>query len=287
MSPRNRLNKDGPPTIYVVSGGVGSSGRQIAESTLAQFATTRMPIVVRKNVRDVEQLEAVVLAASTGGGTVLHTLVDSRLRSAMIRLGRQHKVSTIDLMGPLLRQVSRITGEKPLGEPGRYRNRRKEYFDRADAIDFTMSHDDGARVEDLAEADIVIAGLSRCGKTPLSMYLAVHGWKVANVPIVNGIPVPPEIFQLEDRRVIGLLIDFNRLLGNRKQRDKRMGRLGVSSYSDPSAVFEEIEAARKIYRKGRFHVIDVTDKPIEITADEVINYVTDGRGRLLKRSVPT
>jgi regulator of PEP synthase PpsR (kinase-PPPase family) len=286
MTPRNSLNKDGPPSIYVVSGGVGSSARQIAESTLAQFTTARVPIIVRKNVKEVGQLEEVVLAAASGGGTVLHTLVDDRLRAAVIRLGREHKVPTIDLMGPLLRQVGKITGEKPLGEPGRYRNRRKEYFDRADAIDFTVSHDDGARVEDLQEADIVILGVSRCGKTPLCMYLAVHGWKVANVPIVNGIRVPEEIFQLERRRVIGLLIDYNRLLGNRKQRDNRMGRLGSSSYSDPSAVFDEIEAARKIYRKGRFHVIDVTDKPIEITADEIVAYVTEGRGKLQYRGVP-
>lgn len=280
--PRN----DGPPSIHVVSGGSGASGRRIAETALAQFPTLRVPIIVTNDVLDAARLEAVVRAAEADGGTIVHTLVDDDLRMALTRLARERKVKTIDLMGPILRQLGKLAGSKPIGEPGLYRRHRKEYFDRFDAVDFTVSHDDGSRPEDLSSADIVVVGVSRCGKTPLCMYLAVHGWKVANIPFVNELPLPEELFRVDRRRVIGLLIDIRRLMEHRKKRDRRLGRTGVSSYSDPSAVFEELEAARRIYRKGGFHVIDVTDKPIESTAAEIIKYVTGGRHRGPQRPAP-
>jgi regulator of PEP synthase PpsR (kinase-PPPase family) len=217
---------------------------------------------------------------------VVHTLVDADLRAALIRLGRERKVATIDLMGSLLRRIGKHAHARPLGEPGLYRKHRQEYFDRFDAVDFTVSHDDGSRPEDLPSADIVIVGVSRCGKTPICMYLAVHGWKVANIPFVHDIPLPEELQQVDRRRRIGLIIDIGRLMEHRKNRERRMGRLGISAYSDPSSVIEELEAARRAYRKGGFHVIDVTDKPIESTAAEIIRYVTHGRHRGPQRPMP-
>ncbi|HEY5995712.1 MAG TPA: pyruvate, water dikinase regulatory protein [Candidatus Deferrimicrobiaceae bacterium] len=287
MSAKKRLQNGGPASIYVVSGGSGASGRRIAETALAQFPALRLPIAVTNNVLDAGKLEEVVRAAEADGGTVVHTLVDGSLRTVLTRLCRERKVASIDLMGPLLRRIKRQAGAAPVGEPGLYRKNRQEYFDRFDAVDFTVSHDDGSRPEDLPSADLVIVGVSRCGKTPLCMYLAVHGWKVANIPFVHGIPLPEELFKLDRRRVIGLLIDIRRLMEHRKKRDRRMGRIGVSAYSDPSAVIEELEAARRAYRKGGFRVIDVTDKPIESTAADIIKYVTEGRHRGPQRPVPS
>jgi len=152
-----------------------------------------------------------VKEAEAETGTVVHTFVDSSLREAINRLGRKHGVVTIDLMGPLLEQVAEQSSAKPLGQAGLYRKLRKDYFDRVEAIDFAVSHDDGNRSVDISRADIVILGVSRCGKTPLSMYLAVHGWKAANIPIIKDIPLPGELSRIDRRRVIGLPRSISRL----------------------------------------------------------------------------
>ncbi|HEX9206568.1 MAG TPA: pyruvate, water dikinase regulatory protein [Candidatus Deferrimicrobiaceae bacterium] len=279
--------KDAPLRVYIVTGGSGASGLQIVETVLAQFPALRLPILVRNHVVSLEQLKEAVKEAGDGGGILVHTLVDGVLRDALVRLGRESGVVTIDLMGPLMEQLSARTGAKPLGQPGMYRKLRKEYFDRIEAIDFAVSHDDGKRPEDLPLSDVVIVGVSRCGKTPLSMYLAVHGWKVANVPLVQGIPPPPELSRVDRRRVIGLGIGHPQLLEYRRRREERMGRAGMTAYASPSAVLEEIEAARRFCRDGGYRVVEVTDKPIEIVADEVVKLVTPSLNRSHPRPVPS
>lgn len=279
--------KDAPPPVYVVSGGSGTSGRLIVETALAQFPALRPPVVVVSRVRSLRQVEKAVEEAGAGGGTVVHTLVDGALRKALVRLGRTRGVATIDLMGPLLERVAGQTGAQPLGQPGLYRKLRKDYFDRVEAIDFAVSHDDGSRPQDIALADAVIVGVSRCGKTPLSMYLAVLGWKVANIPVVKGIPMPAELFRIDRRRVVGLGIDLGRLLEYRRKREEVIGRTGMTAYSSPSAVLEELEVARRLCRKGGFAVVDVTDKPVEIIADEVIRLMTRAPAGAPRRPVPS
>lgn len=274
MSAKKARKRGTPPPVYIVSGGSGASGRQIAETVLAQFPDLRVPVIIRNHVRGHEQVEVTVKEAGADGGTVVHTLVDGALREAITRLGKNHGVVTIDLMGPLLEWVAGMTGVKPLEHPGLYRKLRKDYFDRVEAIDFAVSHDDGARPEDVPSADIVIIGVSRCGKTPLSMYLAVHGWKSANIPIVKDIPLPGELFRMDRRKVIGLSIEHKRLLEYRRRREERMGTVGETPYSRPSAVFEELEAAAGIFRESGFSVVEVTDKPIEVIAVEVIEIIT-------------
>ena len=266
-----------PPPVYIVSGGSGASGRQIVETALAQFPKLDVPVIKKGHVRNLRQIRELVTKASADGGTVVHTLVESGLRKALVRLGREHDVATIDLMGPLLERVAAQSRARPLEKPGLYRKHRKDYFDRVEAIDFAVFHDDGKMSEDLPVADIVILGVSRCGKTPLSMYLAVHGWKVANVPILRDIPLPGEVYRTDRRKVIGLSIEHNHLMEHRKRREALLGAGVMTDYSRPSLVFAEVEAARKIYRDGGFHVIDVTDKPIEILADEIIQAVIGSR----------
>jgi regulator of PEP synthase PpsR (kinase-PPPase family) len=286
VSTKKAKKKGTPPPVYIVSGGSGASGQQIAETALAQFPTLRIPVIVRNNVRSLKQVEIAVKEAGADGGTVVHTLVDGSLREALIRLGRKHGVVTIDLMGPLLEQVAGQTDAKPLEQPGIYRKLRKDYFDRVEAIDFAVSHDDGNRPDDIPSADVVIIGVSRCGKTPLSMYLAVHGWKMANIPIIKDIPLPGELFRIDRRRVIGLSIEYKRLLEYRKKREEHMGRGGITAYSSPSAVFEELEVARRIYREGGFYVVEVTDKPVEIIADEIIKFIARNPNQAQHQPMP-
>ena len=206
-------------------------------------------------------------------GTIIHTMVDGALRKFLIQLAKENSVTAVDLMGPLFKRLTKILGQKPKEQPGLYRILHQSYFDRVDAIEFTMDHDDGKNSQDLHLADVVIIGVSRSGKTPLSMYLAVLGWKVANIPIILNSPLPPELFEIDHRRIFGLNIDYDRLEVHRKERQVRLN-MGRSIYTDPKVVFEELEAAVEIFRKFHFSVIKVSDKAIESSAADLINIIT-------------
>ncbi len=285
MDTKNNKNSSiKPPPIYIVSGGSGTSGKQIVETVLAQFPRTQVPVIKIAHVREMGQIKDAVSRVLDTGGTIVHTLVDNKLREALVHLGKEQNIVTIDLVGTLLGRLAEVLGQKPVEQPGLYRQLRQDYFDRIEAIEFAVAHDDGQKPQDLHLADILLIGVSRCGKTPISMYLAVKGWKVANVPLVMDFPLPEELYKIDRRRVIGLSIEYEHLINHRKKRQKRMGITGPLTYTKPSSVFEELEAARKIYQKGGFHVISVTAKPIETIADEIIELITGSfKGKPLKK----
>ncbi|NLF75443.1 MAG: kinase/pyrophosphorylase, partial [Chloroflexi bacterium] len=146
-------------------------------------------------------------------------------------------------------------------------------FKRIEAIEFTVDHDDGRKPHELGMAEIVIVGVSRVGKTPLSMYLSTRGWKVANVPLVREIAPPAELFEIDARRVVGLTIDEEQLAAHRRRRAMKLGMDRQVPYTDPASLYAEMEYAQAILRRGRFAVVDITNKPIEESADEVVEHV--------------
>jgi regulator of PEP synthase PpsR (kinase-PPPase family) len=253
---------------------VGASGEQLVNTVLAQFPSSRVPVITVGHARHVEQITNVVDQAVATGGTIVHTLVDDGLRSILTALAQERGVVHVDLMEPLLSHLSEVLGQEPARQPGLYRQLHQDYFERVAAIGFSMAHDDGKNAEGWPLAEIMLVGVSRLGKTPLSMYLSVLGWKVANVPLVMGLPTPPDLFKLDRRRVIGLNIEPGQLLVHRRQRQSRLGARGPSAYTDPVKIHEEVEAARQVFQQGGFSVIDVTDKPIETSADEIIALIT-------------
>lgn len=263
-----------PPPIYVVSGGVGASGEQMVQTALAQFPENNVPVITVGNVRQIQQLKRVVTRAKESGGTIAHTLVNAHLRQALTNLARKQGVVAIDLMGSLLSRLEIILQQEPLGQPGLYRQFHRAYFERVAAIEFTMAHDDGQNPQGWPLADMVLVGVSRTGKTPLSVYLSILGWKVANVPLVAELPTPPELFRLDRRRVVGLTVYPDQLIIFREQRYSRLGMPAPSDYVDPDKIREEIRLAQKIFRRGGFAMVDVTDKPIETSADEIIKLIT-------------
>lgn len=271
---KNNKQQTAAPAIFIVSGGVGASGEQLVQTALAQFEGAEVSVKIVPHVREVAQLEEVVDRAAKAGGIIVHTLVDVDLRQTLIRLARKKNVEAIDPIGRLLSQLAKLLRQEPLGEPGLYRQLRQAYFDRVEAIEFTMAHDDGQKRDEWARAEIVLVGVSRVGKTPLSMYLSIQGWKVANVPLMPGVPPPPELFQLDPRRVVGLTIDPGQLVSHRQQRQQRLGVSRGSAYTDPIKLYEEVEDMRKLCRRSGFAVVDITDKPIEESAGEVIASVT-------------
>ncbi|MDS4031574.1 MAG: pyruvate, water dikinase regulatory protein [Candidatus Contendobacter sp.] len=259
-------------TIFIVSGGTGFSGEQLLRTALAQFSEADATVEVIAGVRRPEPLESAVARAATANGLIVYTLVDADLRLTLERLARNRGVLAVDLMGPLLAQLQVVLGTEPLGRPGLYREQNREALERTEAIDYTLAHDDGRHPEGWRQADIVLVGVSRVGKTPISLYLASLGWKVANVPLVGGEP-PPELFQLYRRRVVGLTIDPDQLLVHRRWRERRLKVSLSGSYSNPLKLREELEAARRVFLQGGFAVVDITNKPVEVSAKEILEAV--------------
>lgn len=261
---------DSNPTIIIISGGIGASGEQLVHTILAQFPEESVQVTTVGKVRQQEQIAEALLQAQRLDALVVYTLVDPLMNDFLVREYQRLGVQAVDLMGPIMEWVSKKVGAAPRAEPGLYRKLHREYFDRVSAIDFTMAHDDGKNPAGWTQAEAVLLGVSRVGKTPLGLYLAVLGWKIANYPIVPGVPIPETIFSLDPRRVIGLTVEPGQLLQYRLRRQKQLGAPGQSAYVDPQAIYEEVQEAWKVFKRGGFAVIDMTDKTIEQGADEII-----------------
>jgi len=263
------------PPIYLVSGGTGASGERVVQTALAQFPEVNVQIIVFSHVRTAEEIENAVSQAARNKGTIIHTLVDVDLRRTLIRQARDKNVYSIDLIGRVLHRLANVLKQEPINQPGQYWLKRQAYFERVEAIEFAIEHDDGLKPQGWPLAEIVLVGLSRVGKTPLSVYLSILGWKVANIPLLKGVPPPAELFQLDQRRIVGLIIDPGQLVLHRQQRQRRLGTSSLDSeYTNPLTLYEEVEEIHKLYRRNGFAIVDVTDKPIEESADEVIALVT-------------
>ncbi len=261
------------PGIFIISGGSGASGDQLVQTVLAQFPDFRPMVTIHSNVRTREKIDEIVDLAVSSGSIITATLVDSSLNQYLSACVNKQGVIYFDLMGPLLEKISEISGLQPVGHPGLYRKLHKEYFDRVAAIEYTFAHDDAKDPDGWKDAEIILIGVSRVGKTPLSIYLSVLGWKVANIPLILDLDINRSFFQQDFRRVIGLTIQPSQLLKHRQQRFKRMGAMGLSRYIDPEAILEEISFFSDFMSKCAITSIDVTNKPIESLADEVIRII--------------
>lgn len=270
MEPQSQPGPPPAPTIFVLSGGVGASGLQLVNTALAQFPASQVQIIPITHIRQPAQVTHALRQAQAAGALVVHTLVDASLRTQLEVEAGAMGVPAVDLMGPVLGWLADTLQQEPLQEPGKYRLLHREYFDRVAAIDYTLKHDDGKNPDGWSQAEIMLVGVSRSGKTPLSIYLAVLGWKVANYPLVPEIPAPDGLFALDTQRVFGLTIDPEQLLVYRRQRQARLGVAGLSAYTDLEAIQAELRAAQRVYRQGGFQVLNMTDKTIEQGADEIL-----------------
>jgi len=266
--------KDPPAPVFVVSGNLGALGEQLVRTGLAQFEGVKVSVKIVPRVHHVSQLSAIVDEAAQAGATIVNTMVNDRVRQALIELAGQKNVPAIDALGPFLEHMAARLNRQPIGKPGMYRQLHATYFERIEAIEFTMTQDDGVNYQKWQQAEIVLVGVSRVGKTPISLYLSMLGWKVANVPLVAPIEPAAALFQLDRRRVVGLTIDPTQLLHHRRHRQSQLGVSGKSDYTEVEKIYSELEFARRVCRRGGFKIIDVTDKPIESSADEIIEVVS-------------
>jgi regulator of PEP synthase PpsR (kinase-PPPase family) len=263
--------------ILIVSDGTGGTAQRALQAALTQFGETEVSIEVRSEVRTEEQVAGAVKEAAHLGAFIVHTIVSRDLRNALADLGRLHNVPTIDLMGPLLAQLAQQLSYTPSEKPGLFRELNKEYFQRIEAVEFALRHDDGQRTHELAEAELVLLGVSRTFKTPLSIYLAFMGWLVGNIPIILDAPLPTIVQELPPSKVFGLMTDAESLTGLRRVRHKHLG--GVTGdYADFKFVQRELAYARLLFRSHpSWPVIQVTNKPIEEIASEILAIVRSRR----------
>lgn len=268
-------SKATPAPIYVVSGGKGIAGDSVVQSILIQFPNNNVPVIIVPDVLTVEKVRGTVEMALNTKGVIVHTMVNPEIRKILVEACNQKQVMHFDLTGGLSDYLSELLHTKPISKPGLYRLSHLDYFKRIEAIEFTLMHDDGQHAEKIEAADIILTGVSRAGKTPLSVYLAMFGWKVANVPLVVGIDPPPTLFTVDKNRVFGLTISVNNLIAQRENRIKNLSMSPMSDYVQPSKVFAEIEYAESIFKRGGYTVIDITNKPIESSANEILTMITE------------
>ena len=267
------LNNFDPP-IYVFSGGKGLPANSIVQSVLAQFPENNIPVKIIPDIMDRKSLEKGILEVSSNGGIIVHSMVEREIRDLLITRCKEVGIREFDLMGKIITYLSRSLKQEPMNEPGLFRKMNLEYFDRIEAIEYTIASDDGLNPTSIHDADIVLTGISRTGKTPASMYLAMLGWKVANIPLVQGVKPPEDIFLVDPSRVFGLDISTSRLISHRKKRLLDFGIDDSTEYTEPRAIRGELDYAHSIFRRGGFTVINVTNKPIESVANEIIEVLS-------------
>ncbi len=256
--------------IYAVSDATGQTAEGVVRAALTQFDPSQVEIIRLGGVRTPQRIREIVAEAARHGGFIVHTLVSEKLRRLILNEGRAANVDTIDLMGPMLARLSELLAMPPRSEPGLFQPFDAAYLQRIEAIDFTVRHDDGQNIDDLPRAEIVLVGVSRTSKTPLSIYLAYRGWRVANVPIILGVEPPPQLFKLPHGRVVGLVIKPERLAELRQARVQHMG-ISPLGYADLEHIRQEMAYAYHLFERRRdWPLVDVANKPIEETAAEVV-----------------
>ncbi|MCK5694144.1 MAG: kinase/pyrophosphorylase [Bacteroidales bacterium] len=260
--------------IYVFSGGKGLPTHSIVKSILVQFPENKIPVKIIPDIRDIRGLEKGIREVWVSGGFIVHSMVDRKIRERLVSRCREYGIREFDLVGNLFIYLTSLLKQEPLNEPGLFRKMNLEYNDRIEAIEYTIASDDGLNAKSIHDADIVLTGISRTGKTPTSMYMAMLGWKVANVPLVLGIEPPEDLFMIDPDRVFGLDISTNRLVTHRKKRLSDFGYDDSTSYIDPRTIRTELDYALAVFRRGGFSVIKVTNKPIESVANEIIEILS-------------
>lgn len=261
---------DARPVIYIVSDSIGETAELVARAAASQFDHGRVEIRRVPYLTEPDDVREVVEEASGFPSMIVFTLVLPELREALLREAAARNIQAVDIMGPVMQALASISNSAPRLEPGLMRKVDEEYFRRVEAIEFAVKYDDGKDPRGILQADLVVLGVSRTGKTPLCMYLAHKRLKAANIPLVPEVAPPEEIFSLAPHRLIGLNIDARQLVGIRRERLKALGLPPDAGYAQSERVLKELDYARKVFQRAGASVIDVTNKAVEETAGKVL-----------------
>lgn len=259
--------------IYALSDSIGETAEMIARATASQFKADSFEILRIPYIKNVQQIEKIIEEATLHNSVICHTIVGPELRAALSLLAEQCGIPTIDVMGPMISAVQNVSGLVPKLKPGLIHKLDEEYFKRVAAVEFAVKYDDGKNPWGLLKADVVLVGVSRTSKTPLSMYLAHRKIKVANVPMVPEVPPPEQLFKVPTEKIIGLIIDPAKLNGIRAERLTSMGLDPESCYAGIERITQEVEYAKSVMHKLKCPIIDVSNKAIEETANRIMGII--------------
>ena len=261
-----------PVELHIVSDSTGETAARLVLALEAQFPEQEFEEIRHPRVESVEDCALAVNRAKGRPAVIVYTLVKPELRDAMRQLCRRARVHYCDLLGHPIESIARVSGMAAKMKPGARPALNAAYFKRVEAMEFAVRYDDGIG-GGLAEADIVLVGVSRTSKTPLSIYLGYLGYKTANVPIVRGIDPPADVYAIDAAKIVGLTINASRLAEIRSRRIQHAR--GSRRYAELEAIYDELEFAKAIHRKLGCPVLDVTEASVEETAHRIIRLVQD------------
>lgn len=264
--------------LHLVSDATGTTLLGLARACLAQFEDIEPIQKFWPLVRTQRQLERIIKRIEENPGPVIFTMVDKKMRHRLQDVCEELGVPCVPVLDPIIRNLSSYLGLHAQRVPGLQHALDDAYFKRVAAIDYAMRHDDGKTLKGLSEADVILVGISRTSKTPTSVFLARRGIKVANIPLVPGVEVPPEKLQLEKPMYVGLTAAPNRLMQIRRNRlhaddENKPAYVDGNEYLDEERIEDEVRKARRLFSKNDWPVIDVTKKSIEETTAEIMTHL--------------
>ncbi|WP_408006816.1 pyruvate, water dikinase regulatory protein [Pseudalkalibacillus sp. A8] len=259
------------PIVYVVSDSVGETAELVVKAAASQFNSTSIEIRRFPYVEDEQTVREVVALAKDNQAIIGFTLVVPEIKNYLIQLAASESVPAIDIVGPMITQMASVFQKSPRNEPGLVHKLDEEYFRKVEAIEFAVKYDDGRDPRGILKADIVLVGVSRTSKTPLSQYLALKRFKVANVPIVPEVEPPEELFQVSTSKCYGLRISPEKLNDIRRERLKALGLDDHANYANMNRIKDELEYFDKVVDRLGCRVVDVSNKAVEETANYILN----------------
>lgn len=263
--------------LIVASDSVGETAELVTKACTSQFNQTinTLDVIRLPYIETIDNIDEVIQIAKEQPSIVIYTLVKPEMRQYMKTELDKHFIKSVDVMGPLINLLVETLKEEPMNEPGLVHQLDEEYFKKIEAIEFAVKYDDGRDQRGLSKADIVLVGISRTSKTPLSQYLAHKRFKVMNVPLVPEVDPPEQLFEMDPSKCIALKITPEKLNAIRKERLVQLGLSDTANYAQGTRILEELEYFEKIVARLGCPVIDVSNKAIEETANEIINIITE------------
>jgi regulator of PEP synthase PpsR (kinase-PPPase family) len=265
--------------LYLISDSTGDTVYSVAKAALAQFQNVEAEEYLYTLVRTDKQMEKILAKIRKRPGIVMYTIVEKELRTQLKTECRELHIPCISVLSRVITDISAYLNVKAESNVvGKQHELDKEYFERMNAINFAIAHDDGQSTWDLEEADIIIIGPSRTSKSPTSLYLAFKGYKTANIPYVQNCILPENLFKINTPLIVGLTINVENLIQIRKSRLLSLYEDQTSCYVETEAVEEEIKESRKLFMKNDWPIIDVTKRSVEETSATIIQYYNKKNG---------
>lgn len=264
-------------TLFIVSDSVGETADLVAKAAASQFRQGLETVLIKRfsHVEDESQLDEIVYLAKQQNAIIIYTLVKSAMCQKLQKECQTKEIQCIDLLGPIIERIGMELGEKPLEEPGLVRQLDEDYYKKIEAIEFAVKYDDGRDPRGILRADIVLVGVSRTSKTPLSQYLAHKRYKVANVPLVPEVEPPEELYMIDPAKCYGLVISPEKLNFIRRERLIALGLKDDANYARVERIEAEITHFNNVVSKIGCNVIDVTNRAVEETANVILSEITN------------